>query len=431
MGHYGYLVHYGIDGQKWHRRRFQNEDGTLTPAGRERYGVGPARSDKKVSTPKLMAYEARYRVKSAVSKAGESLKGDARQIAKNVKEVTKDRYTEPSRTLRRESAARARERQRQARIEEKSQKLEQKKERLAQKLVDKQNRKTIADLKKALDDASLNGARREVERLAAKRDRAKEKALLKEESKQLKKELKNAKKDAEKEAKEKFSRNKIKSLTDEEIEARIARLQKEATLVKLEASRNVPAGAKLVGDAIVNAGADAARSIARDGFTFAGKKLLEYMGLSEVVKESAADRVSALRNQLEEKKLRKELEEYGKETSASRTKKMREELDEKRVRDELAEYGKETSASRTKKMREELDEMRVRDELATYGKDPLKNLYSGEATKARLEMERRVRAYTNSGLTIEEIADRMNVSESLVKDLKYTMVKDLKYTMHK
>lgn len=33
------LYHHGIKGQKWGVRRFQNEDGSLTPAGRERYGV--------------------------------------------------------------------------------------------------------------------------------------------------------------------------------------------------------------------------------------------------------------------------------------------------------------------------------------------------------------------------------------------------------
>lgn len=31
------LIHYGIRGQKWGVRRFQNEDGTLTSAGKERY----------------------------------------------------------------------------------------------------------------------------------------------------------------------------------------------------------------------------------------------------------------------------------------------------------------------------------------------------------------------------------------------------------
>ena len=38
-----YLEHHGIKGMKWYERRFQNEDGSLTPAGRERYGVGKPR----------------------------------------------------------------------------------------------------------------------------------------------------------------------------------------------------------------------------------------------------------------------------------------------------------------------------------------------------------------------------------------------------
>lgn len=34
------LTHHGIQGQKWGQRRFQNEDGTWTAAGKERYGDG-------------------------------------------------------------------------------------------------------------------------------------------------------------------------------------------------------------------------------------------------------------------------------------------------------------------------------------------------------------------------------------------------------
>lgn len=35
-----YLIHYGIKGQKWGVRRYQNDDGSLTDAGRRRYGGG-------------------------------------------------------------------------------------------------------------------------------------------------------------------------------------------------------------------------------------------------------------------------------------------------------------------------------------------------------------------------------------------------------
>lgn len=38
MQYSSYLIHYGIQGQRWGFRRFQNEDGTLTPEGIRRYG---------------------------------------------------------------------------------------------------------------------------------------------------------------------------------------------------------------------------------------------------------------------------------------------------------------------------------------------------------------------------------------------------------
>lgn len=60
---YNYLQHYGIQGMKWGRRRYQNHDGSLTPAGRVRYGIGVA---KKTASSKLKKVSSA--VKSSVSR---------------------------------------------------------------------------------------------------------------------------------------------------------------------------------------------------------------------------------------------------------------------------------------------------------------------------------------------------------------------------
>lgn len=38
-----FLVHHGIIGQKWGERRYQYQDGSLTPEGQQRYGIKEAR----------------------------------------------------------------------------------------------------------------------------------------------------------------------------------------------------------------------------------------------------------------------------------------------------------------------------------------------------------------------------------------------------
>lgn len=62
-----YLAHWGIKGQRWGFRRFQNEDGSLTPAGKNRY-----RGEN--SSPRHKASEARKRAKA---------EEDARQFEEN------------------------------------------------------------------------------------------------------------------------------------------------------------------------------------------------------------------------------------------------------------------------------------------------------------------------------------------------------------
>lgn len=42
-----YLEHHGIMGMKWGVRRYQNEDGSYTEAGRKRYGIGSENKSKK------------------------------------------------------------------------------------------------------------------------------------------------------------------------------------------------------------------------------------------------------------------------------------------------------------------------------------------------------------------------------------------------
>lgn len=48
MSQDNHLSHYGILGQKWGIRRFQNEDGSLTEAGKARYGVGKNKDWKRL-----------------------------------------------------------------------------------------------------------------------------------------------------------------------------------------------------------------------------------------------------------------------------------------------------------------------------------------------------------------------------------------------
>lgn len=54
---YEYLAHHGIKGQKWGVRRYQNEDGSLTPEGERRYGE--SRAHKSNAIRKLLAPELR------------------------------------------------------------------------------------------------------------------------------------------------------------------------------------------------------------------------------------------------------------------------------------------------------------------------------------------------------------------------------------
>lgn len=61
------LMHYGIKGQSWGKRRFQNEDGSLTMAGRNRYDVGDPLQG---STNRAMAANRTYATGSGIGGFG-------------------------------------------------------------------------------------------------------------------------------------------------------------------------------------------------------------------------------------------------------------------------------------------------------------------------------------------------------------------------
>lgn len=85
----GELYHWGIKGMRWGIRRYQNEDGSLTPEGRIRYGREMARLDKKAmkiakKKSDLAIREERQKAKIEIrkkKKTGKSLAKEAAFIA--------------------------------------------------------------------------------------------------------------------------------------------------------------------------------------------------------------------------------------------------------------------------------------------------------------------------------------------------------------
>lgn len=83
----GELYHHGIKGQKWGVRRFQNKDGSLTPAGRRRYDEPNVGREKTHKIPKKkslhrLKLEEKYRNEGMTKKAAEQ------KAAKRIKAET-------------------------------------------------------------------------------------------------------------------------------------------------------------------------------------------------------------------------------------------------------------------------------------------------------------------------------------------------------
>lgn len=78
------LYHHGILGQRWGHRRYQNEDGSWTPEGRERYGEGDERSKAKISY-NTQKYKADLKSKARQDKDIRAAKEERNRIKENSK----------------------------------------------------------------------------------------------------------------------------------------------------------------------------------------------------------------------------------------------------------------------------------------------------------------------------------------------------------
>jgi len=76
-----YLMHWGILGMKWGRRRFQNQDGTLTSEGKVRYGSGTSPAKGQNGSKKSKKAQAKVE-KSKAQKMQEGRKRAAEERAK-------------------------------------------------------------------------------------------------------------------------------------------------------------------------------------------------------------------------------------------------------------------------------------------------------------------------------------------------------------
>lgn len=368
MSELNYLAHYQVEGAEHGYRRYQNYDGSLTPLGRIHYGVG----------------EARKKASATAKKASGAIKNAPKNIAKAAKKTASD-------------LSKARAAYVKASQKRKTERQKRKQEALSRKVADKIAKTKISQLKDQLEEAKIERARQRVEALLAKQDRMQEAAFLKAQEKMLKKENKRLKKNVDKDAEKSLSKKQIAQLTDEEVDSRLARLKKEAELAKYEAERLTPTAMNKLTDELIRQGSQAAGSVAKDLATRLGKK---WLGLDDPP-DTPKGRADKMRDILSEMKAEKELNDWVDNLA-------RNDEDDELARQARRAQNKQTIANANKSIE------------AKPSADERSKDFARQVAE-RKEDERRAQNFykDGEGLSIAEIAKRMGISETKVKDLIY------------
>lgn len=97
-----YLAHYGVEGMKWGRRQYQYQDGSYTPAGKARYGIGDGKSyngtHKSGQAPKIGKYMAAPMIKMSRKTYEKQSKKQAKSF-KNGQELSEKKHSSVKKEL--------------------------------------------------------------------------------------------------------------------------------------------------------------------------------------------------------------------------------------------------------------------------------------------------------------------------------------------